>query len=60
MRSCENYQYDWNLLHGTVEVTLLEISDSPFLLILGEQKDCSNTTSNDPSINVFSSCGRTL
>jgi hypothetical protein len=60
MRSCENYQYDWNLLRRTVKVTLLEISDSPFLLMLGEQKECSNTTFNDPCVNVFFCCGRTL
>jgi hypothetical protein len=60
MRSCENYQYNWNLLHGIIEVTLLELSDRPFLLILGEHKDCSNTTFNNPSINVLSCCGRTF
>jgi len=36
MISCENYQCDWNFLRGTDEVMLLEISDSPFVLTLGE------------------------
>jgi len=35
MKRFENYQYDWNLLRGIVEATL-GISDSPFVLILGE------------------------
>jgi hypothetical protein len=45
--SFENYQFDWNVLHGNIEATLLEVSDSLTVLIVGGLKDYSKSTRND-------------